>query len=109
MPSTPPHLLTCMHARKYTTTYVGAAPSRCRSRASVPSELGRPVRSSHPHRQSRGDRMTAVFVNGNPETSAIWDSLLGELERRDTLRLSPPGFGAPIPDGFPCTDRKSVV
>ena len=36
--------------------------------------------------------MTAVFVNGNPETSAIWDSLLGELERRDTLRLSPPGF-----------------
>jgi pimeloyl-ACP methyl ester carboxylesterase len=47
--------------------------------------------------------MTAVFVNGNPETSAIWDSLLGELERRDTLRLSPPGFGAPIPDGFPCT------
>jgi pimeloyl-ACP methyl ester carboxylesterase len=47
--------------------------------------------------------VTAVFVNGNPETSAIWDSLLGELDRRDTLRLSPPGFGAPIPDGFPCT------
>src|ERR1035438_3172436 len=80
-----------------------AVPSRCRSRARVPSELGRPVRSSHPHRQSRGDRMTAVFVNGNPETSAIWDSLLGELERRDALLLSPPGFGAPIPDGFPCT------
>jgi pimeloyl-ACP methyl ester carboxylesterase len=47
--------------------------------------------------------VTAVFVNGNPETAAIWDSLLGELERRDTLRLSPPGFGAPIPDGFACT------
>jgi pimeloyl-ACP methyl ester carboxylesterase len=47
--------------------------------------------------------VTAVFVNGNPETSAIWDSLLGELERRDTLRLSPPGFGAPIPHGFACT------
>jgi pimeloyl-ACP methyl ester carboxylesterase len=47
--------------------------------------------------------VTAVFVNGNPETSAIWDSLLGELDRHDTLRLSPPGFGAPIPDGFPCT------
>ncbi len=47
--------------------------------------------------------MTAVFVNGNPETAAIWDLLLGELERRDTLRLSPPGFGAPLPHGFPCT------
>lgn len=47
--------------------------------------------------------MTAVFVNGNPETSAIWDSLLGELERQDTLRLAPPGFGSPIPGGFACT------
>jgi pimeloyl-ACP methyl ester carboxylesterase len=54
-------------------------------------------------RRQDGDRVTAVFVNGNPETSAIWDSLLSELDRRDTLRLSPPGFGAPIPDGFPCT------
>lgn len=25
--------------------------------------------------------MTAVFVNGNPETAAIWDSLLGERAR----------------------------
>jgi pimeloyl-ACP methyl ester carboxylesterase len=47
--------------------------------------------------------VTAVFVNGNPETAAIWDALLAELDRPDTLRLSPPGFGAPIPDGFPCT------
>jgi pimeloyl-ACP methyl ester carboxylesterase len=47
--------------------------------------------------------VTTVFVNGNPETSAIWDLLLGELELPDVLRLSPPGFGAPIPDGFPCT------
>jgi pimeloyl-ACP methyl ester carboxylesterase len=47
--------------------------------------------------------VTAVFVNGNPETAAIWDALLEKLERRDTLRLSPPGFGAPIPDGFTCT------
>lgn len=47
--------------------------------------------------------MTAVFVNGNPETAAIWDLLLEKLDRRDTLRLSPPGFGAPIPEGFPCT------
>jgi pimeloyl-ACP methyl ester carboxylesterase len=47
--------------------------------------------------------MTAVFVNGNPETAAIWDPLCAELDRTDILRLSPPGFGAPIPDGFGCT------
>jgi pimeloyl-ACP methyl ester carboxylesterase len=47
--------------------------------------------------------VTTVFVNGNPETAAIWDPLLAELDRADVLRLSPPGFGAPIPDGFECT------
>lgn len=44
--------------------------------------------------------MTVVFVNGNPENAAIWDLLCPELDRTDVLRLSPPGFGAPIPDGF---------
>ena len=47
--------------------------------------------------------MTAVFVNGNPESAAIWDPLLAALDRTDVLRLSPPGFGAPIPEGFDCT------
>ncbi|MFI6173819.1 alpha/beta fold hydrolase [Nocardia sp. NPDC051052] len=47
--------------------------------------------------------MTAVFVNGNPESAAIWDPLLAVLNRTDVLRLSPPGFGAPIPAGFDCT------
>ncbi|WP_405166312.1 alpha/beta hydrolase [Nocardia sp. NBC_01499] len=47
--------------------------------------------------------MTAVFVNGNPESAAIWDPLLAELNRTDVLRLSPPGFGASIPAGFDCT------
>jgi pimeloyl-ACP methyl ester carboxylesterase len=47
--------------------------------------------------------MPTVFVNGNPETAAIWDPLLAVLDRTDVLRLSPPGFGAPIPDGFECT------
>jgi pimeloyl-ACP methyl ester carboxylesterase len=47
--------------------------------------------------------MPAVFVNGNPENGAIWGPLLAELDRTDVLRLSPPGFGAPIPDGFDCT------
>ncbi|MBB4685860.1 alpha/beta fold hydrolase [Amycolatopsis jiangsuensis] len=44
--------------------------------------------------------MPAVFVNGNPESAAVWDPLCAELDRADVLRLSPPGFGAPVPDGF---------
>ena len=44
--------------------------------------------------------MTVVLVNGNPESAAIWDLLGAELDRADVLRLSPPGFGAPVPDGF---------
>jgi pimeloyl-ACP methyl ester carboxylesterase len=47
--------------------------------------------------------VTAVFVNGNPESAAIWDLLGAELDEPDVVRLSPPGFGAPIPDGFACT------
>lgn len=47
--------------------------------------------------------MTAVFVHGNPESAAIWEPLLKELGRDDTLRLSPPGFGAPLPAGFECS------
>jgi pimeloyl-ACP methyl ester carboxylesterase len=47
--------------------------------------------------------MTLVFVHGNPESDAIWGPLLTELGRDDVLRLSPPGFGAPIPDGFGAT------
>jgi pimeloyl-ACP methyl ester carboxylesterase len=44
--------------------------------------------------------MPAVFVHGNPETDAIWGPLLTELGRSDAVCLSPPGFGAPIPDGW---------
>ncbi|MBV9513984.1 MAG: alpha/beta hydrolase [Mycobacteriaceae bacterium] len=45
--------------------------------------------------------MTVVLVHGNPETEAIWDPLVDALGRDDVVRLSPPGFGAPLPDGFP--------
>ena len=45
----------------------------------------------------------AVFVHGNPETAAIWRPLLGELGYTDAMTLSPPGFGAPVPDGFGAT------
>jgi pimeloyl-ACP methyl ester carboxylesterase len=52
--------------------------------------------------------MSAVFVHGNPETAAVWDPLLAELERDGAPRsgltcLSPPGFGAPLPPGFGAT------
>jgi pimeloyl-ACP methyl ester carboxylesterase len=46
---------------------------------------------------------TIVFVHGVPETDAIWRPLIGALEQRDVgeaIVISPPGFGAPLPDGF---------
>ena len=45
----------------------------------------------------------AVFVHGNPETPAIWGPLLAELQHPDTVTLSPPGFGAPVPARFGAT------
>jgi pimeloyl-ACP methyl ester carboxylesterase len=47
--------------------------------------------------------MTVVLVHGNPETYALWDPLVEALGRDDVVRLSPPGFGAPLPDGWPAT------
>ncbi|MUL63793.1 alpha/beta hydrolase [Mycobacterium sp. CBMA 234] len=47
--------------------------------------------------------MTVVLVHGNPETEAIWGPLVEALGRDDVVRLSPPGFGAPLPDDFPAT------
>jgi pimeloyl-ACP methyl ester carboxylesterase len=52
--------------------------------------------------------MTRIFVHGNPETVAVWDPLLTELERAGSPRSevicsSPPGFGAPLPPGFGAT------
>jgi len=47
--------------------------------------------------------VTVVLVHGNPETDAVWDPLVELLGRDDVVRLSPPGFGAPLPDGWPAT------
>lgn len=49
--------------------------------------------------------MTVVLVHGNPETPAVWDPLLSVLDvpAERVVRLSPPGFGAPLPDDFPAT------
>ena len=46
---------------------------------------------------------TVVLVHGNPETAAIWGPLTAALHEREgpsVVALSPPGFGAPVPDGF---------
>lgn len=50
--------------------------------------------------------MPKVFVHGNPECAAVWSPLVDALADRgvdDVIRLSPPGFGAPVPDGFEAT------
>jgi pimeloyl-ACP methyl ester carboxylesterase len=50
--------------------------------------------------------MTITLVHGVPETSAVWDLLVDELValgHDEPLRLSPPGFGAPVPDGWAAT------
>ena len=53
--------------------------------------------------------MPAVFVHGNPETSAIWGALFAALERDDLIALSPPGFGAPTPAGWKATREEYVA
>jgi len=47
--------------------------------------------------------VTVVFVHGNPETDAVWGPMVEALGREDVVRLSPPGWGAPLPDDFPGT------
>ena len=47
--------------------------------------------------------MTVVLVHGNPETASVWDPLRAQLGREDVVALSPPGFGAPVPDGWTAT------
>ena len=49
------------------------------------------------------DDVTVVLVHGNPETDAVWGPLVDALGRKDVVRLSPPGFGAPLPLAFPAT------
>ncbi|MBA2598971.1 MAG: alpha/beta hydrolase [Chloroflexia bacterium] len=50
--------------------------------------------------------MTVVLVHGIPETPEVWDLLaarLAEAGHKDQIRLSPPGFGAAVPNGFGAT------
>ena len=52
--------------------------------------------------------MTVVLVHGVPETAALWDPLREVLGRSDVEALSPPGFGAPRPEGFGATKEEYV-
>ncbi|MGH3585236.1 MAG: alpha/beta fold hydrolase, partial [Pseudonocardia sp.] len=50
--------------------------------------------------------MTAVFVHGVPETSAVWNGVRAHLDNAPgsgTVALDLPGFGAPRPAGFAAT------
>lgn len=52
--------------------------------------------------------MTALFVHGVPETTAVWQPLIDALgalggDRDDVVLLALPGFGSPLPDGFDAT------
>jgi pimeloyl-ACP methyl ester carboxylesterase len=44
--------------------------------------------------------MTAVFVHGVPETTAVWRPLVAALDHPDVALLALPGFGCALPDGF---------
>ena len=55
--------------------------------------------------------MTKVLIHGNPEVDAIWRPLVATLSERGidvVILLSPPGFGAPTPDGWEAS-RASYV
>ena len=52
--------------------------------------------------------MPAAFVHGNPETAEIWRLLIPMLDREDVVLLSPPGFGAPTPQGWGATRTEYV-
>lgn len=46
--------------------------------------------------------MTIALVHGVPETADIWTAMRAEMAE-ETVTLSMPGFGAPLPEGFDCS------
>lgn len=52
--------------------------------------------------------MPAALVHGVPDTQRVWDALASRLGRKDVVRLSLPGFGCPLPDGFSATKEAYV-
>jgi pimeloyl-ACP methyl ester carboxylesterase len=50
-----------------------------------------------------------VLVHGVPETDAIWDEFRAHLTGHESITVSPPGFGAPVPAGFGATSDDYVA
>ena len=53
--------------------------------------------------------MPVVLVHGNPETAVVWEDLIPLLDAAEVIALSPPGFGAPVPEGFGATTAEYVA
>ena len=47
--------------------------------------------------------MPAVLVHGVPDTPRLWDRMRHHLRRTDIVAPALPGFGVPVPPGFPAT------
>lgn len=52
--------------------------------------------------------MPVVFVHGVPDTARVWDAVVSRLRRDDVVRVSLPGFGRPVPEGFAATKEAYV-
>lgn len=50
--------------------------------------------------------MPAVFVHGVPDTERLWDPLRHELDRRDAVTLTLPGFGTDTPPDWCATKEE---
>lgn len=53
--------------------------------------------------------MIAVFVHGVPDTHRVWDRVRHRLAGADSVALSLPGFGCPVPAGFTATKEEYVA
>lgn len=56
----------------------------------------------------RGRCMTVALIHGVPETSDVWRPLIDALKSHgvsEVVCLSPPGFGAGVPDGWRASPR----
>ena len=47
--------------------------------------------------------MPAFFVHGVPDTAMLWDGIRSELDRKDVIAPTYPGFGTPLPESFDAT------
>jgi pimeloyl-ACP methyl ester carboxylesterase len=53
--------------------------------------------------------MPVVFVHGVPDTHRVWRPVLERIRRDDSLAVSLPGFGTPVPADFGATKEEYVA